>query len=118
VAYDLSDSFRYDLSNLPAEPPDSFNFPYPSSQTMTAMPPPGALEAARPRFAPPRLPEPPAAQVSSLLGNSPYCTLVKNACIAECSETSLPSGNHGWRFYNCKNACMTRHGCDPFAFGR
>jgi len=42
-------------------------------------------------------------------------SIVKNACIAECSESSLPSYNYGWRFFNCVNDCMRRHGHDPFA---
>jgi hypothetical protein len=40
--------------------------------------------------------------------------IVKNACIAECSESSLPTGNDGWKFFNCVNDCMRRHGYDPF----
>jgi hypothetical protein len=40
--------------------------------------------------------------------------IVKNACIAECSESSLPTYNFGWEFFNCVNDCMRRHGYDPF----
>jgi hypothetical protein len=39
--------------------------------------------------------------------------IVKNACIAECSESSLPTGNYGWKFFNCVNDCVRRHGYDP-----
>jgi hypothetical protein len=41
-------------------------------------------------------------------------SIVKNACIAECSESSLPTYNFGWKFINCVNDCMRRHGYDPF----
>jgi hypothetical protein len=41
-------------------------------------------------------------------------SIVKNACIAECSESSLPTYNFGWKFFNCVNDCMRRHGYDPF----
>jgi len=40
-------------------------------------------------------------------------SIVKNACIAECSELSLPTGDYGWRFFRCYNDCMRRHGYDP-----
>jgi hypothetical protein len=40
--------------------------------------------------------------------------IVKNACIAECSESNLPTHNYGWKFFNCVNDCMRRHGYDPF----
>jgi RHS repeat-associated protein len=45
------------------------------------------------------------------IGESIYCKIVKNACIAQCSGTHLPSGDYGFRFFNCVNACMRRHGC-------
>jgi RHS repeat-associated protein len=41
----------------------------------------------------------------------PRCRKVKDECIAECSDSSLPSGDYGFRFWNCVNACMARHGC-------
>ena len=44
-------------------------------------------------------------------------SIVKNACIAECSQSSLPTHNYGWKFFNCVNECMRRHGYDPFAIG-
>jgi hypothetical protein len=47
------------------------------------------------------------------MGLSGYCRVVKSACIAECSESKLPTYNFGWRWVNCYNACMRRHGCDP-----
>jgi hypothetical protein len=37
-------------------------------------------------------------------------SIVKNACIAECSESSLPTHNYGWKFFNCANDCLRRHG--------
>lgn len=42
-------------------------------------------------------------------------SIVKNACIAECSESSLPTYDYGWKFFNCINDCMRRHGYDPFS---
>lgn len=42
-------------------------------------------------------------------------SIVKNACIAECSESSLPTYDYGWKFFNCINDCMRRHGHDPFS---
>src|SRR5262245_8459005 len=48
--------------------------------------------------------------------NRSYCRIVKAACSAQCSETSLPSGNFGGRFFNCVNDCMKANGCDPFAY--
>jgi|SRR5581483_1029174 len=53
------------------------------------------------------------SRVAALIGPSPYWSLVKTACITECSETSLPSYDFGWRFQNCVRDCMLRHGCDP-----
>ncbi len=40
-------------------------------------------------------------------------SIVKNACIAECSESSLPTGDYGWKFVRCYNDCVRRHGYDP-----
>src|SRR5262245_30302001 len=48
--------------------------------------------------------------------NRSYCRIVKAACSAQCSETSLPSGNFGGRFFSCVNDCMKANGCDPFAY--
>jgi hypothetical protein len=42
-------------------------------------------------------------------------SIVKNACIAECSESSLSNYDYGWKFFNCLNDCMKRHGYDPFS---
>src|SRR5262245_57708915 len=46
-----------------------------------------------------------------------YWKIVKAACIAQCSDTSLPSGNFGGSFFMCVNDCMRAHGCDPHAYG-
>src|SRR5262249_36824932 len=32
-------------------------------------------------------------------------------CIARCSDTSLPSGDYGFNFWNCVNKCMQSYGC-------
>ena len=42
-------------------------------------------------------------------------SIVKNACIAECSESSLPTYDYGWKFVKCVGDCMSRHGYDPYA---
>jgi RHS repeat-associated protein len=39
------------------------------------------------------------------------CDKIKDMCIAQCSETSLPSGNNGFRFWNCVNDCLRDNGC-------
>src|SRR5262249_37949874 len=39
-----------------------------------------------------------------------FCKRVRNMCIAQCSDTSLPSGNYGFSFWNCVNKCMQRYG--------
>lgn len=44
----------------------------------------------------------------------------KNACIARCSTTSLPSGNYGVRFWRCMNDCYNPLGgynSDPYGPG-
>jgi hypothetical protein len=48
------------------------------------------------------------------MGDDIMRSIVKNACIAECSESSLPTYNFGWKFFNRVNDCMRRHGYDPF----
>jgi hypothetical protein len=40
-----------------------------------------------------------------------YCRQIGNKCIAECSNTALPSGDYGFLFWNCVNKCMQRYGC-------
>ncbi len=39
------------------------------------------------------------------------CRAEKKKCLDRCSDTALPSGNHGFRFWNCVNHCMTAAGC-------
>lgn len=39
------------------------------------------------------------------------CRAVKRKCLDHCSDTALPSGNSGFRFWNCVNLCMTANGC-------
>jgi hypothetical protein len=50
------------------------------------------------------------------LGDDMMRSIVKNACIAECSESSLATHDYGWKFFNCVRNCMIRHGYDPFLF--
>ena len=39
------------------------------------------------------------------------CKKVKVQCIEQCSDSSLPTGNHGFTFWNCLNKCMAASGC-------
>jgi hypothetical protein len=55
-----------------------------------------------------------AGSADYAVGDDIMRSIVKNACIAECSESSLPTYNFGWKFFNCVNDCMRRHGYDPF----
>lgn len=50
------------------------------------------------------------------LGDDMMRNIVKNACIAECSESNLATHDYGWKFFNCVRDCMIRHGHDPFLF--
>jgi hypothetical protein len=74
--------------------------------------------AGRPSVASPETARNRAADTHELaMANDIMRGIVKNACIAECSESSLPTHSDGWKFYKCVNDCMSRHGYDPFAFG-
>jgi len=44
-------------------------------------------------------------------GDDDFCKRIRNMCIAQCSNTSLPSGDYGFNFWNCVNKCMQRYGC-------
>jgi hypothetical protein len=39
------------------------------------------------------------------------CKKVKQACIVYCSDTTLPTRDHGASFQRCKNECLEGHGC-------
>jgi hypothetical protein len=39
------------------------------------------------------------------------CKKQKEICIEHCSDTALPSGDGGFRYWNCFNACMEAAGC-------
>jgi RHS repeat-associated protein len=39
------------------------------------------------------------------------CKQVKADCIDSCSDSSLPSGDNGFRFWNCVNRCLEAAGC-------
>jgi uncharacterized protein RhaS with RHS repeats len=39
------------------------------------------------------------------------CTKIKNNCIEQCSETHLPTGDNGFKFWNCVNKCVKDNGC-------
>jgi hypothetical protein len=54
--------------------------------------------------------------VDVAMGDDIMRSIVKNACIAECSESSLPTHDYGWDFVKCVNECMRRHGHDPHLF--
>lgn len=40
------------------------------------------------------------------------CSEVKQQCLKSCSETSLPTGDVGFKFWNCVNRCMAENGCE------
>lgn len=39
------------------------------------------------------------------------CKQVKQQCIQMCSDTTLPTRNNGFSFFNCLNRCMADNGC-------
>jgi len=41
------------------------------------------------------------------------CKKVKEDALEECSDTSLPTFNYGFRFWNCVNAYVAARGCGP-----
>lgn len=53
----------------------------------------------------------PKTQTTKLCDNSNRCRQVKNDCIACCSNTHLPTCDHGFGFQNCVNKCMQDKGC-------
>ncbi|MEK7918883.1 hypothetical protein AAB988_28450 [Burkholderia contaminans] len=38
------------------------------------------------------------------------CQQVKQSCIAQCSETALPTPDYGFAFWNCMTSCMDEKG--------
>lgn len=50
--------------------------------------------------------------IEDMCASEPDCKKVKQDCIALCSETSLPSGDYGFKFWNCLNQCMADNGCE------
>lgn len=44
-------------------------------------------------------------------GSGVDCKKQKDICIELCSNTALPSGDGGFRFWNCVNDCMVAAGC-------
>ena len=40
-----------------------------------------------------------------------YCREVKDICIQNCAISDLPSGDNGFRFWNCVNECLDEYGC-------
>lgn len=39
------------------------------------------------------------------------CAAVRADCRAKCSDTVIPTGDNGYRFWNCVNDCAELHGC-------
>jgi RHS repeat-associated protein len=39
------------------------------------------------------------------------CQQVRKSCRAQCSESSLPSGDNGFKFFNCLKRCVETNGC-------
>ncbi|MBF5010506.1 hypothetical protein [Burkholderia pseudomultivorans] len=54
---------------------------------------------------------------SNVLGTTPqprhssFCAQWRATCRAKCSATTLPTGNFGFRFWNCVNSCNALAGC-------
>jgi hypothetical protein len=44
--------------------------------------------------------------------DKPDCAKVKEECLKTCSESSLPTGDYGFKFWNCVNRCMAENGCE------
>jgi RHS repeat-associated protein len=62
-------------------------------------------------------PRPLADFVNDVIGNvckddeQERCSKAREKCIEICSESSLPSGDFGFRFWNCVNTCLKSYGC-------
>jgi RHS repeat-associated protein len=41
------------------------------------------------------------------------CRRIAAQCREECVESSIPTRNNGFSFWNCQNACLAEHGCPP-----
>ena len=52
-----------------------------------------------------------AAAIAAELHEQVRCKKVAEGCRETCAETSLPSGDHGFRFWNCVNMCLEKAGC-------
>lgn len=57
------------------------------------------------------LPQPKPHLYDPVAALDAYCRQIRNKCVAECSNTALPSGDYGFLFWNCVNKCMQRYGC-------
>src|SRR5260370_29852962 len=42
---------------------------------------------------------------------SSFCRKINDLCIDRCSDTDLPSGDYGFKFFRCVNSCMASFGC-------
>jgi hypothetical protein len=42
---------------------------------------------------------------------SNFCKKIKELCIDRCIETSMPTGDYGFKFQNCVGDCMASFGC-------
>ncbi|SHK49606.1 RHS repeat-associated core domain-containing protein, partial [Rubritalea squalenifaciens DSM 18772] len=52
------------------------------------------------------------AAMIAAMSEAARCLAVSNQCIADCSDTALPTkGGDGWDFYKCVRRCMEAHGC-------
>ncbi|MBI5874302.1 MAG: RHS repeat-associated core domain-containing protein [Deltaproteobacteria bacterium] len=40
-----------------------------------------------------------------------WCNKIRDYCIEKCSESSLPTPDYGFKFWNCVNACLRKFGC-------
>lgn len=56
-----------------------------------------------------------AAEIAAELTEAARCKKVAEQCRETCSETSLPTHDSGFAFWNCLNACLEKNGCPPSA---
>ena len=61
----------------------------------------------------PNIPPPPPTDGGGTCSveGQPDCGKIKDACIAHCSDTALPTPDYGFLFWNCLNKCMLDNGC-------
>lgn len=57
------------------------------------------------------LPKPNTPLMCQPVAMDAWCKQKEKECIDLCSEIALPTGNDGFKFWNCQNECMRKWGC-------